>query len=71
VLKLYYLVIIIIIIMQEVPTLTDLHVFYLLVEGRVACAFVCNRAHRSKMFHDSDAENGGGLIEFRGTEIDF
>jgi len=57
--------------MQEVPTLTDHHVFYLLVDATVACVFVCNRAHRSKIFHDSGAENGGELIEFRGTQIDF
>jgi hypothetical protein len=68
VLKLCYLLIII---TQEVPILTDFYVFYLLVDASVACVFVCNRAHRSKMFHDSGAENGGGLIEFRETQIDF
>ena len=66
-LKLYYLVII----MQEVPSLTDIRVFYLLVEASVACIYVCNRSHSSKISHDSGAQNGRGLIEFRGTQIDF
>jgi len=57
--------------MQEVPALTDLHVFYLQVDASVACVFVCNRAHRSKIFHNSGAENDGGLIEFQETQIDF
>ena len=57
--------------MQEFPTLTDLRVFYLRVDASVACVYVCNRSHRSKIFHDSGAQNGRGLIEVRGIQIDF
>ena len=32
---------------------------------------VCNRSHRSKIFHDSGAQNGRGLIEFGGISIGF
>jgi hypothetical protein len=56
---------------QEFPILTDLRVFYLLVDANVACVYVCNRSHRSKIFHDSGAQNGRRLIEFRGIQIDF
>ena len=59
------------VIIPNVNALTDLCGMDLLVDASVACVFVCNRAHRSKIFHDSGAENGGGLIEFRGTQIDF
>jgi hypothetical protein len=57
--------------MQGFPTFTDLRVFCLLVVASVACVYVCNRSHRSKIFHDSGAQNGRGLIEFRGIQIDF
>ena len=32
--------------MQEIPTLTDLRVFYLLVDASVVCVYVCNTAER-------------------------
>jgi len=37
----------------------------------VACVYVCKRAHSTKISYYSGAQNGGGLIEFRGTQIAF
>ena len=59
------------IIMRNVKALTDLRVFDLWEDASVACVYVCKRAHSTKISYYSGAQNGGGLIEFRGTQIAF
>jgi hypothetical protein len=48
------------IIIPNVNALTDLCGLDLLVDAGVTCVYVCNRAHSSRISHDSGAENGVG-----------
>jgi hypothetical protein len=59
------------IIIRNVKALTDFRVLDLREDASVTCVYVYKRAKSSKISHDSGAQNGGGLIEFRGKQIAF
>jgi hypothetical protein len=59
------------IMIRNVNPLTDLSVFDLREDASVPCTLICKRANSNNISHVSGARNGGGLIEFRGTQVDF
>jgi hypothetical protein len=54
--------------MRNINLVISLHVFY----SRVELSVVCDQQMAPPdLCHDSGVQNGGGMIEFRATQINF